>query len=502
MKEQLARLAKSALIYGLGEVLNRLVPVLLLPVFTFYLTPSDYGIAAILSVVGLFVTPVASLGFGAAAGVCYFEGNNHERKTATIWTAFIILIISVSFWTILGVLFAQQISVLAFQSSQYGYLVALTLLSIGLNILILPFTLYLQFEEKAKVFVALTTISVFFSISIQIFMVVVLEKGVQGLIEGELIARIISFTLFIIMVAFKIDFRLDTLLGQQLLRLGIPLVPSFAFLFVIQHGNKYILQWTAGLESAGIYTVGFNLGLGLSLIVSAFQRAWLPYFMSFIENRNEASTLFSRILTYYVLGIGTLSLLFYIVAKPAVMILTQPMFYEAYKVIGLAASAQFLIGVFNILLPGIYFAKEIRYVSLLQGGAALISMGSSLLLIPLLGVLGAGMALVMGVLAMVILQHAWNFGRRQIYLKVPYQWGRLVKFASLYVPFAALTLWERNLSLVTEFALSGTALFLLVIIFYILLNEQERRVLWVYAKQLVQILSLPMLLKLKPTERA
>lgn len=113
---QLTLLSKNTLIYGVGGFLNRFIGFLLLPVFTAYLTPEDYGISAILSWVAFLLSPLFSLGLGAAIAPCYFEGNNTERKESTLWTAFNILLISSGVLATIGVVFARPISYLAFKT--------------------------------------------------------------------------------------------------------------------------------------------------------------------------------------------------------------------------------------------------------------------------------------------------------------------------------------------------------------------------------------------------
>lgn len=484
IRQQLGRLAKNSLIYGVGQVLNRFISFLLLPVFTSYLTPTDYGVISILGLVVFALTPVFSLGFGTATGICYYEGNNQERKETTIWTAFILLVGSTSILAVLGIVFGRQISWLAFLTPDHDYLVTLSLLSTALSILVMPFTLYLQFEEKVKTFVTLTTISTLISIGVSVMMVVVLEKGIQGLIEGRVIAQAAGLALYLLPVVPKLKFRFRWRLSKELLRLGAPLIPAFVFLFILQQVNKYILQWFGGLEVVGVYSVGYNIGLVMGLVVAGFTNAWYPYFMSFIDKKDEACTLFGRILTYYVFGFGTLSLFFYACAKPVVMIMTQPEFHEAYKVVGLSATAQFLIGVFSLLLPGMYFAKEVKYQSLVQAAAAFITVGLNFLFIPLFGLLGAAVSLMLGYLAMVILQQIWNFRRKHVYLEVQYQWNRVLWFTLIYLGYGTVMLWERNFSLLIEISLSLVAATLLLIMLYTLLNTTEKWTLWAIGKQL------------------
>jgi O-antigen/teichoic acid export membrane protein len=480
--QQLGRLAKNTLTYGVGQALNRFISFLLLPVFTSYLTPADYGIISILGLLGLVAVPVFTLGLGVATGICYFEGNNQERKETTIWTVFAILGISVSILGVIGVLFARQISLVAFLTPDYHYLVTVSLLGSCMSILVTPFMLYLQFEERVRAFVTLTVISTLISIGFSILMVVVLRRGVRGLIEGGLIAQAIGLGLYVLLVAPGLKFRFEWRLGNELLRLGVPMIPSFAFLFVLQQANKYILQWFDGLEAVGIYSIGYNFGLVMSMFVNAFTRAWYPYYTSFIDKQDEARILFGRVLTYYVFGFGAFSLLFYLAARPVVMIMTQPAFHEAHKVIGLSASAQFLVGVFSVLMPGVLFAKELKYVVFVQSIAALISVVLNLLLISLLGELGAAFALMLGYLSVAALQYVWNLKRK--YLAVQYEWDRILRFAFIYVTYMGLMLWPRNFSLYAEIVFSGIGGTLLPLILYSLLTSSEKQALWTVGRGL------------------
>ncbi len=489
MKQPFWRLARGTLIYGMGGILSRFIGFLLLPVFTSYLTPADFGISSILGFIGFFLTSVFSLGIGAAMGISYFESDERWRRETSLWTAFTLLGISVSFLAILGSVFARPISLLAFQTPQYHYLVTLSVLSTCLNILSIPFLLYFQFEDKAKTFVALATLSTLIGIGLSVLMVVTLGRGIQGLIESVLIGQAATLLAFLFPIISVVRYRFSRTLAYEILKLGVPLIPSFAFLFVIQQGNKFILQWVKGLDTVGIYTVGFNLGLTMNLIVSGFTSAWMPYFMSFINKWDQARILFGRVLTYYAFSFGGLSLLFYITARPVVMIMTKTAFHEAYKVVGLSATAQFLTGIFSIFLPAIYFAKEVRYVTLIQGVSALLAVGFNLILIPSLGMIGSAVALMLGLLVMSVLQQTWNFKRKRCYLNVQYEWDRILRFSLIYAGFVLIMLLKGNSSLGVELLISGIAAAILPVILYALLNHREREMLWTIGKQVTRKVS-------------
>ncbi len=251
------------------------------------------------------------------------------------------------------------------------------------------------------------------------------------------------------------------------------MVPSFAFIFVLLQGNKYILQLVSGLAALGVYNVGFNLGMAaLGMPVAAFQRAWMPHFMAYVDRREDARTAFGRVMTWYVFGFGTLSLLAIIVARPVVMIMTQPEFHGAYQSLGLAAAAQFILGAFLVLLPGAYFAKDVRALALTQAAAALVSIVASTLLILWLGILGAGLGLVAGAAAQALLQLRRN--RRRAYLEVAYDGAALARFGTLYLIVAGLMLVPRELTLPAELALSAAASLVVVPAAFLLLNREEQ----------------------------
>ncbi|PKN80950.1 MAG: hypothetical protein CVU51_14560 [Deltaproteobacteria bacterium HGW-Deltaproteobacteria-1] len=360
----------------------------------------------------------------------------------------------------------------------------MTLLTAGMTILTSPFTLYLQFEERAKLFVVLTIITTLFSIALSCALVVFFKRGVHGMVESTLVASMIGLFLFSSFTFFRLKIQTSRKMIHKLLMLGLPLAPSFFMVFVLQHGNKYILQYLSGLDAVGIYNIGFNLGMAMSLLVSALQSAWLPYFMSYMDKQEEAGILFGRILTYYVFIFGSVSLLFFIFAKPVIMIMTQPEFYEAYKVMGLSAGASFMSGIFFILLPGVYFAKDVRYVTIIQIVSTAIAVVLNFVFIHLYGLLGAALALLLGFATMVLGLMIWNYLQKHRYVQVLYEWRRILQFGVIYVLYGVLMLLERHFSLPGELLVSLIATCLLPFFIYSLLESNERTYFKSFCKRL------------------
>jgi len=165
-----------------------------------------------------------------------------------------------------------------------------------------------------------------------------------------------------------------------------------------------------------------------------------------------------------------------LVARPLVMVLTQPAFHDAYLVLGFSALAQCLYGLFYVLLPGAYFAKDVRFVTIMQALAAAISVVANVVLIRWLGLVGAGLGLVVGAAAQAGLQHLRNVSVG--HLPVRYEWGRIAGVGLAFLAYGVLALWPRQLSLGTEIAMAGAGAASLVPLLLLMLKPEERRWLW------------------------
>lgn len=435
LKQQILSLGKDSMIYGVGSVITRFIGLFTLPLFTTYLKPEEYGVLAMLALLTMVAQPVFSLGLSAAMGPSYFERDNPLNKSRAVWTVFAINTVSATLLVAISWLFPATLGQLVRLPAEYAPLVGLTLTGSAFSIVVTSFTQRVQFEKQAKLYVAATLATALAAILVSVITVVYLGWGAKGMVIGQLAGNIATALIFLIIGIQGTKPLVSLVMAKELLRQGLPLVPSFAFLFVLMHANKFILEREFGLEAVGIYSIGFNLGMAISIATGGIATAWYPFFMSYMERQSEARLIFGRVLTYYVFGVGLICLFFLLAAKPAVVLLTKESFYPAYVVVGWVAFANFSQTLFNFFLPGIYFHKEIKYVSLVQGLVALVSLPVNYFFIAKLGVLGAGIGLAINNLLMACLMFGWNHLNRTRYLVIEYEWGRIASFMVIFSAF-------------------------------------------------------------------
>ena len=84
IKEAVLKLGKHSLIYGLGNIATKIVSILLLPLYTAYLTPSDYGVLQICNVLNSIIVIILVMGSSSALFKVYYnESNSENRKQST-----------------------------------------------------------------------------------------------------------------------------------------------------------------------------------------------------------------------------------------------------------------------------------------------------------------------------------------------------------------------------------------------------------------------------------
>ena len=474
----LARLGKNSLIYGIGGAFNRFIGLILLPFFTQVVPPEDYGVLALLSLITVLMSGILSLGTGNSMGILYFKEDIKSMRPTIIWTNVLLLIVNGLFWYFVIWISAPTLSIWMFQSSEYYLYIRLAFLTPVLHTVTDPWLAFLRMEEKAKEYFKLTLSGGLVNIFFAAIFVLVLEWGLWGMLSAGAIGVAIMLVVTWYNVGRKLKFSYDPKLFLPLVRIGFPSIFGLFAFFVVDYADRQMIERMLSLSDLGVYSIGYSFGMVMIIAVSAFGTAWPPFFMSYIKKPDEARQVFGRVLTYYVLGFGSFGVLFFFVAKPLLLMMTAPLFHQAWVIVGLVAGAYMLKGCYLIFLPGIYFVKKLGLQSMIEWSAAILNLALNFWLIPFCGILGAAIATFLSYLSLPVL--AWLTGKK--YLKVDYEWPRLALGCALTIStsFILYQLFQYFSSEVLEATLYGMIICTIyfVTIFLFLLKYEERVILY------------------------
>lgn len=445
IKKELSRLCKNSLIYGIGGALNRFIGLLLLPFFTRVLSPEDYGIVALLSLLVVLMSGVLSLGTANSIGLLYYNEGDLSKRPVIVWSNFCLMVANGCFWYAIICFFAPSLSVLMFDTAEFSNLIRLAFLTAILSTITDPWLALLRMEERALKYFVLTVSGAIVNALVSCFLVLVLDWSVRGLLLAGTIGSVIMLLTVWFFVGRKVKFSVNPKLLIPLVRIGFPSIFGlFAFL-IIDYSDRLMIKYFLNLSDLGIYTVGYSFGMVMVIFMNAFGTAWSPFFMSYVTKPDEAREVFGRVLTYYILGFGSISVLFFLLAKPMLSLTTAPEFHDAWIVVGLVALGYMIKGCYLIFLPGIYFAKKLGLQSILEWIAAVLNIVLNISLIPSFGILGAAFATFLSYLSLPIL--AWFTARK--YLVVNYEWSRIAT-GSFFILASSYLLYQFSQIFVSE----------------------------------------------------
>jgi O-antigen/teichoic acid export membrane protein len=415
----LRRLATTGAAYTAASILSKLIAVALLPLYTRYLTPADYGAAEVMFAAIVSASIVVRLGLIEAVLRFYYKDD--EDPDRVVASSFAGLFWFATLGALLALPFATPISEALLDRPATG----LARIAIGglwvLTMFEFMLTLF-RLEERARAFFVTTILNVLVTIGLTVVLVVGAGEGARGLLVGSYASGAVFVLGLIALQRRRLSLRFDRALLRRLLRFGLPTMPAEASLYLLNFVDRIIIVRTAGLFEAGLYSLAVKFAQGVNVLVRGFQLAWPPLAYS-IRDDGEARRAYATVVTLFVAGCAFVVTGMWLFSRWIVRALAAPEFFGSYKAIGLISTAVTLYALYMVLVVilGRTGRTEFNFPAAIAALAANVVL--NLILVPPLGIVGAGLALVASYLVVLGLM----YGFTQRLFPVPYQWGRLAR---------------------------------------------------------------------------
>ena len=430
---QLRRLGRHSAIYGIGGLVSRVIAVLLLPVYTRYLSPTDYGqietLLALTTVMGL----VLRAGITSAFFRFYFDETDDDGRRRVLRTSFWFTMGGATLGLALLLVLAEPVSSLLFGTGDAADLVRAAGVALWATVNYEQLTALFRVEERSVAFVCASLANIFLTIGLTLLLVVVYEQGPLGVIVGNLSGTLIVYLSLLGYRREQLGLEFDRGLLREMNRFGVPLVPTALFLWVTNFSDRFFLVKLADVAEAGVYSVGVRIASAMVLLLTAFRTAW-PAFAYSIRDEDEARQTYAYVLTYLTVVTAWVALALSLLAPWLVDLLADDAFGEAADVVGPLAFSTVAYAAYIVVAIGVGRARRTQFNWVVTGIAALVNVALNLALIPAYGMIGAAIATVAAYATMAVGMAWWA---QRIY-PVPYQWRRVGTAALAAVGLAAL----------------------------------------------------------------
>lgn len=436
MAGRMRALALASAAYLTGNVVGQGLAVLLFPLYTRYLTPSDYGILGVTTAVSTLLVAIFALSLQGAVGRLYFETDSDEERRRLYGTILTFMLIVPGLLAI-GVHVTGKLGGLeAFESVPYTpylqYAVATAYLSIFLQ---LPIYIY-QARQQPRTVVVLSILNAAFIAGAMVVFIVVLDQGVLGALRGQLAGAGATALVAIAVTARISSFHLSWHWLAAALAFGLPLVPHLVGQWVLWLSDRLILEHFVSAAQLGLYSIGYTLALAASFLSLAIAGAFGPEIIKSLKHDEERSVV-PRIGTYWVLALSWCCTALALLGVDALLTLAPSEFHGAADVIPWIVCGYLAFGLYTLLTQGTWFSMRTRMVPVLTLVAAALNVGLNLVLIPIWGIIGSAVATLLAFTALAAMQGVLS--NRLHHVPWEYRrWGAILVASLGTFAFAAL----------------------------------------------------------------
>ena len=378
---QLRRLGKHSLIYGLGGLVSRILAVLLLPLYTRYLSPADYGVVETLIALTTVVGIALSLGIGSAFFRFYFDSEEPAARRRVLRTSFWFIMGMATLGLVVGVAFSSEISQLLFGTTKDAKLVAASFVGLWAGMNWSQLTSLFRVEERSAAYVTASVLNILVTVGATLLLVVVLDKGPIGVIVGNFTGTLAVYSVLVFYRREQLGLEFDRNLLREMNRFGIPLVPSALFLWVTNFSDRIFLVKLADTHEVGLYSVGVRIASAMVLLLTAFRMAW-PAFAYSIEDDREARRTYGFVLTYLVLVATWMATALALLSPWIVRWIAAPAFESSSRVVGPLAFSTVAFAGYIVVAIGVGRARRTQFNWVVTGAAAVVNVALNFLLIP------------------------------------------------------------------------------------------------------------------------
>lgn len=394
---------ENLLVYGLGGVISKLVPLIMLPIITRLMPDTFYfGLNDISTTVVSFGSAIAVMGMYDAMFRLFFEKDDEEyKKSICSTTLTFTLIMSIIVFGIL-IVFKTFWAQVFFSDVKYENLLMLSAMSVLIGATNSIVSAPTRMKNQKKIFLITNTLSPIISYSISIPLLV---KGFY-VIALPLAAVVSALTIEIIFIILNKNWfsikKVNLAYLKPLLVIAIPLFPNFLVYWVFNSCDRLMISQILGMDYNGIYAIGGKIGQVSQLIYTAFAGGWQFFAFSTMKDSDQVE-MTSHIFEYLAAITFVAGAAMCACSKTIFRILFTGNYINGYEVAPYLFIAPLLLMLFQIIVNQFIVVKKTWYNLITLVVGAIVNIVINYILIPKIGIEGAAIGTLFGYVVSIIL---------------------------------------------------------------------------------------------------
>jgi O-antigen/teichoic acid export membrane protein len=399
----LLTLVHDSSVYLIGSAINGLGTLLLIPLYIHYLDPAQFGIYALIDITVIVIVGVTQLGYGVSY-LKWFAEIEDVGRPKLLGTVLVSSAVAALFGgAALVALLVNPIGQIWLQTPNLGFLWTLLPIIVLENLEGHLFN-NLRARRRPVAYAISSGISIASLVMISLWLVAIKQEGIAGVFLGRLLADLVTVAILAGLSMRHIKLSFQWQLVKPMVRFGAPVVWGAIAVLLLDASGRFFLSHYSTLEQVGFYSAGIKVsGMMRTLFVVPFAMAW-GGLMFQIARWPKARIIYSKVFEYVLVGATLLALGTLLFAPALFHILTTPAYSEAIQVFPLLLLVQVCTVVQYPASIGLYLKDKTKFFILIYTISIVVTLALNWVLVPIMGMQGAGIALAGGWLVIVGLE--------------------------------------------------------------------------------------------------
>lgn len=374
-------------VYAIANMLSALLPFVLLPVFTRFMDPADYGVMSMYQVLVAIFVPFVALSLHGAVG------RRHVERASSNFPLYVTVCLKLALvsWVLTTLIaFALSGWIEGLTSYPRTWLWAPLLVAGSQGVLQIVLSIW-QMENRpfSYAFLQCTMLVAQFGLSFYL----VFAKGMSwrgGVIGQVSVAILFSFVALYFLWREKwITRGFDVSMARHALRFGLPLIPHVLGAWILTMVDRVFVVRYVGLSEAGIYSVGVQMGLAMSLLSTSFNQGWVPWLYARLKENVYDQKLQIVRFTYFYSGVMIfIAVIFSFASSTMIPLLVGEKYSEAARFVPWIALGYAFNGMYKMVTNYIFYVEKTHLLAWLTLVSGLINVACSYFLILNFGAIG------------------------------------------------------------------------------------------------------------------
>jgi len=406
----LRQLARDTSIYGIGDLVFKLIGLTIFPVYAHAFTVEEFGIMSlVLSIAGL-VSIFLNLGINNAVQRFYLDPMFSEKQRPILVSTGLSIVLAWStLITLLVLLILSQLKGILKIQYQVPWLLIVIALVSNIPAQVLQYCLdVLRIHFSPWKFTLISALRNLFGVLLGLVFIIGFNWGLGGFFWGNFGALFVSVPFGLWFIARDLKLEFNKFIAKEVVKFGYPFIFVGLAYWFFGSMDRWMLAEMSNNTEVGLYSIAFKFATVISFVNTAFGQAWSPFALKLFADSANYRKIYSKVLSIWFYGLTFFGVVISLFGLEILRLTTPPAYWPAATSLGVMALGMVVSGTTLITGFGISLERQTHLFSVGAWTTAIINLLANWFMIPKLGALGAALATLLAYVVLSGLYLSWT----------------------------------------------------------------------------------------------